>query len=30
MIEIVVDAYEAEEQAMGWWYYLEDSLIFPF
>ncbi len=30
MREIVVDAYGAEEQAMGWYYYLEDTLNFPF
>jgi len=29
-MEIVVDAYGAEEQAMGWYYYLEDQLEFPF
>ena len=28
--EIVVDAYNAEEQAMGWYYYLEEQLRFPF
>jgi hypothetical protein len=28
--EIVVDAYGAEEQAMGWYCYLEDKLHFPF
>jgi hypothetical protein len=28
--EIVVDAYGAEEQAMGWYYYLEEHLRFPF
>jgi hypothetical protein len=28
--EIVVDAYGPEEQAMGWYYYLEDKLRFPF
>jgi len=28
--EIVVDAYGAEEQAMGWYYYLEEKLKFPF
>ena len=30
MMEIMVDAYGAEEQAMGWYYYLEDTLNFPF
>jgi len=28
--EIVVDAYGAEEKAMGWYYYLEEQLRFPF
>jgi hypothetical protein len=27
---IVVDANSPEEQAMGWYYYLEDKLRFPF
>jgi hypothetical protein len=30
VMEIIVDAYTAEEQAMGWYYYLEDNLDFPF
>ncbi len=29
-MEIVVDAYGQEERAMGWYYYLEDKLRFPF
>ncbi|PSB01633.1 calcium-binding protein [Merismopedia glauca] len=29
-LEIIVDAYTAEEQAMGWYYYLEKNLNFPF
>ncbi|MET0964329.1 MAG: calcium-binding protein, partial [Noviherbaspirillum sp.] len=29
-MEIVVDAYDQEEQAMGWYYYLESQLEFPF
>jgi Calcium binding len=29
-MEIVVDCYDAEEQAMGWYYYLERTLHFPF
>lgn len=29
-MEIIVDAYGPEEQAMGWYYYLEDRLGFPF
>ena len=28
-MEIVVDAYTPEEQAMGWYYSLEDRLRFP-
>lgn len=28
-MEIVVDAYGPEEQAMGWYYYLEGQLRFP-
>jgi Calcium binding len=28
--EIIVDAYGPEEQAMGWYYYLENNLRFPF
>jgi hypothetical protein len=30
MMEIVVDAYDEHERAMGWYYYLEDQLQFPF
>jgi hypothetical protein len=29
-MEIVVDANGPEEQAMGWYYYLEENLQFPF
>jgi hypothetical protein len=29
-MEIIVDAYGPEEQAMGWYYYLEGKLDFPF
>ncbi len=29
-MEIVVDAYDAWEQAIGWYYYMEDNLKFPF
>src|SRR5439155_2246175 len=29
-MEIIVDAYGPEEQAMGWYYHLEDKLGFPF
>jgi len=28
--EAIVDAYGPEEQAMGWYYYLENKLSFPF
>ena len=28
--EIIVDAYGPEEQAMGWYYYLEEKLRVPF
>jgi hypothetical protein len=28
--EIVVDAYDGEEQAIGWYTYLQDTLQFPF
>jgi len=30
MMEIIVDANGPEERAMGWYYYLEDKLQFPF
>ena len=29
-MEIIVDAYESVEQAMGWYYYLEGKMQFPF
>ena len=29
-MEIIVDCYDPEEQAMGWYCYLEDNLRFPF
>ncbi len=29
-MEIIVDAYSPEEQALGWYYSLEDRLGFPF
>lgn len=29
-LEIVADAYDSEERAMGWYYYLEEKLRFPF
>ena len=28
--EVVVDAYGPEERAMGWYYYLENKIRFPF
>jgi hypothetical protein len=28
--EIIVDAYDSEEQSLGWYYYLEGKLQFPF
>jgi len=29
-MEVVVDAYNEDERAMGWFYYLQDKLQFPF
>ena len=29
-MEIIVDTYSAEEQAMGWYAYLDDTIDFPF
>jgi hypothetical protein len=29
-MEIIVDAYGPEEQSMGWYYYLQGTLRFPF
>jgi Calcium binding len=29
-MEVVVDAYNEEERAMSWYYYLEEHLAFPF
>ncbi len=29
-MEIVVDAHDEDERAMGWYYYLQDQLQFPF
>ena len=29
-MEVIVDAYGPDEQAMGWYYYLADGLQFPF
>ena len=28
--EIIVDAYDAEEMAVGWFYYLAETITFPF
>jgi hypothetical protein len=28
--EVIVDAYGPEEQALGWYYYLENKIQFPF
>ena len=28
--EAIVDAYGPEEQALGWYYYLEEKMQFPF
>ena len=30
MMEVVVDAYNKSERAMGWYYYLSDTFAFPF
>lgn len=30
IMEVVVDAYDEEERAMGWYYYLDDKLMLPF
>ncbi|MBW1802061.1 MAG: calcium-binding protein [Deltaproteobacteria bacterium] len=29
-MEVIVDTYGPEEQAMGWYYYLEEKVHFPF
>ena len=29
-MEIIVDSYGSDEQAMGWYYYLDDTIHFPF
>jgi len=29
-MEVVVDAYDREERAMGWYYYVSDNCSFPF
>ena len=28
--EVIVDAYGPQEQGMGWYYYLEGKMLFPF
>ena len=28
--DVIVDAYGSEEQALGWYYYLESKIQFPF
>ena len=28
--EIVVDAYNSDEKALSWYYYLQEKLVFPF
>ena len=30
LMEVVVDAYDEEERAMGWYYYVADDIAFPF
>ena len=30
LMDVVVDAYDREERAMGWFYYVADGLEFPF
>ena len=30
LMDIVVDAYDKEERAMGWFYYIAEGLEFPF
>jgi hypothetical protein len=29
-MEVVVDCYDEQERAMGWYYYLQDRINFPF
>lgn len=29
-MEVVVDAYDSDERAMGWYYYVSDECSFPF
>jgi len=30
LMDIIVDAYGMEERAIGWYYYLDDKITFPF
>jgi hypothetical protein len=30
IMEVIVDCYDEQEQAMGWYYYLNDRIDFPF
>lgn len=30
VMEVIVDTYGSEEQAIGWYYYLEGKITFPF
>ncbi len=30
LMEVVVDAYDSDERCMGWYYYLADTIQFPF
>ena len=30
IMEVVVDAYDTEERAMGWYYYIAETIQFPF
>ena len=30
VMEVVVDAYDETERALGWYYYIKDKLSFPF
>lgn len=30
IMEVIVDAHDAEERIMGWYYYLNDEMQFPF
>ena len=30
LMDVVVDAHDTEERAMGWYHYLADKIVFPF